>query len=159
MSKRVVQVQVRAIVAAGDGFAVFLGNHEKTFVILVDQSVGAAIEMSLRGVQKERPLTHDLLVSILRELGTKIERAIISDLKRGTCYARLVLSLENELKQKKIVEIDARPSDCIAVATAQRAPIYVSLNVWEEVEDMSDALRKLEAKGLPREESGGEAVS
>jgi bifunctional DNase/RNase len=159
MSKRVVQVEIRAILPAGGGFAVFLGNHEKTFVILVDQSVGVAIEMSLRGVQKERPLTHDLLANILRELGTKIERAIISDLKSGTCYARLVLSLENEFKQKKIIEIDARPSDCIAVATAQRAPIYVSLNVWEEVEDMSEALRKLEAGGPSRKESGGEAVS
>jgi bifunctional DNase/RNase len=159
MSKRVVEVQVRAIVAAGADFAVFLGNQEKNFVILVDQSVGAAIEMSLRGVQKERPLTHDLLANILRELGTKIERAIISDLKSGTCYARLVLSLENESKQKKIIEIDARPSDCIAVATAQRAPIYVSLHVWEEVEDMSEALHKLEAEGWQREESGGEAVS
>ena len=159
MSKRVVEVQIRAIVAAEGGFAVFLGNQEKTFVIFVDQTVGAAIEMSLRGVQKERPLTHDLLANILRELGTKIERAVISDLKCGTCYARLVLSVENELKQKKIMEIDARPSDCIAVATAQRAPIYVSLNVWEELEDMTEALRKLEAEGLPRQKNGGEGVS
>ena len=104
-------------------------------------------------------LTHDLLANILRELGTKIERAVISDLKCGTCYARLVLTVENELKQKKIMEIDARPSDCIAVATAQRAPIYVSLNVWEELEDMTEALRKLEAEGLPREKNGGEGVS
>jgi uncharacterized protein len=159
MSKRVVEVQIRAIVAAAGGFVVFLGNQEKTFVIFVDESVGAAIEMSMQGIQKERPLTHDLLANILRELGTKIERAIISDLKCGTCYARLVLSVENELKQKKIIEIDARPSDCLAVATAQRAPIYVSLNVWEEVEDMTEALRKLEAEGLHREKRGGEAVS
>jgi bifunctional DNase/RNase len=159
MSKRVVEVQIRAIVAAEGGFAVFLGNEEKTFVIFVDQTVGAAIEMSLRGVQKERPLTHDLLANILRELGTKIERAVISDLKCGTCYARLVLTVENELKQKKIMEIDARPSDSIAVAIAQRAPIYVSLNVWEELEDMTEALRKLEAEGLPRPNNGGEGVS
>jgi bifunctional DNase/RNase len=159
MSKRVVEVQIGAIVAAEGGFAVFLGNREKTFVIFVDQTVGAAIEMSLRGVQKERPLTHDLLANILRELGTKIERVVISDLKCGTCYARLVLTVENELKQKKIMEIDARPSDCIAVATAQRAPIYVSLNVWEELEDMTEALRKLEAEGLHREKKGGEGVS
>jgi len=155
----VVEVQIRAIVAAEGGFAVFLGNEEKTFVIFVDQTVGAAIEMSLRGVQKERPLTHDLLANILRELGTKIERAVISDLKCGTCYARLVLTVENELKQKKIMEIDARPSDSIAVAIAQRAPIYVSLNVWEELEDMTEALRKLEAEGLPRPNNGGEGVS
>jgi bifunctional DNase/RNase len=159
MSKRVVEVQIRAIVAAEGGFAVFLGNHEKTFVIFVDQAVGAAIEMSLRGVQKERPLTHDLVANILRELGTKIERAVISDLKCGTCYARLVLTVENELKQKKIMEIDARPSDCIAVAIAQRAPIYVSINVWEELEDMTEALRKLEAEGLPKQKDGGEGVS
>ena len=159
MSKRVVEVQIRAIVAAEGGFAVFLGNQEKTFVIFVDQTVGAAIEMSLRGVRKERPLTHDLLANILRELGTKIERAVISDLKSGTCYARLVLTVENELKQKKIMEIDARPSDSIAVAIAQRAPIYVSLNVWEELEDMTEALRKLEAEGLFRQKNGGEGVS
>jgi bifunctional DNase/RNase len=113
----------------------------------------------LRGVQKERPLTHDLVANILRELGTKIERAVISDLKCGTCYARLVLTVENELKQKKIMEIDARPSDCIAVAIAQRAPIYVSINVWEELEDMTEALRKLEAEGLPKQKDGGEGVS
>jgi uncharacterized protein len=159
MSKRVVEVKIRAIVAAEGGFAVFLGNPEKTFVIFVDQTVGAAIEMSLRGVQNERPLTHDLLANILRELGTKIERAVISDLKCGTCYARLVLTVENELKQIKIMEIDARPSDSIAVAIAQRAPIYVSLNVWEELEDMTEALRKLEAEGLPRQKNGGEGVS
>ncbi|HSZ78806.1 MAG TPA: bifunctional nuclease family protein [Chthoniobacterales bacterium] len=159
MSKRVVEVQVRAIVAAEGGFAVFLGNQEKTFVIFVDETVGAAIEMSLRGVRKERPLTHDLLANILRELGTKIERVVISDLKSGTCYARLVLTVENELKQKKIMEIDARPSDSIAVAIAQQAPIYVSLNVWEELEDMTEALRKLEAEGLPRQKNGGEGIS
>jgi uncharacterized protein len=159
MSKRVVKVQIRAIVAADGGFVVFLGNQEKTFVIFVDQTVGEAIEMSLRGVQKERPLTHDLLANILRELGTKVERAIISDLRCGTCYARLVLSVENELKQKKIMEIDARPSDCIAVAITHRAPIYVSLNVWVEVEDMTEALRKLETERLHREEYGAEGVS
>jgi bifunctional DNase/RNase len=159
MSKRVVEVQVRAIVAAEGGFAVFLGNQEKTFVIFVDQTVGAAIEMSLRGVRKERPHTHDLLANILRELGTKIERVVISDLKSGTCYARLVLTVENELKQKKIMEIDARPSDSIAMAIAQQAPIYVSLNVWEELEDMTEALRKLEADGLPRQKNGGEGIS
>jgi uncharacterized protein len=146
MSKPVVEVQVRAIAAAGDEFAVFLGNQEKSFVILVDQSVGEAIAMFMRGRQKERPLTHDLLANILRELGAQIERAIVNELKSGTCYARLVLSVENELKQKKIIEIDARPSDCIALATAQRAPIYVSLKVWQEVEDVTEALRKVQAR-------------
>ena len=86
-------------------------------MMYVDRSVGAAITMFMQGTQKERPLTHDLLANILRALGAKIDRAIVNDLKLGTYYARLVLSMENELKQKKIIEIDARPSDCIAMAT------------------------------------------
>jgi uncharacterized protein len=95
----------------------------------------------------------------LRALGAKIERIIVNDLKRGIYFARLVLSAENELKQKKIIEIDARPSDCIAMATQQTAPIYVSLDVWNEVEDMTEALRKMQQEGSPTEESDEEEES
>ena len=61
MSKPVLEVQVRAVAAVNDGFAVFLGNEDKVFVMFVDQSVGAAITMFMQGTHKERPLTHDLL--------------------------------------------------------------------------------------------------
>jgi bifunctional DNase/RNase len=144
MSKPVVEVQVRAVAATSGGYAVFLGNEDRVFVMFVDQSVGTAIAMFMQGAQKERPLTHDLLANILRALGAKIERVIVNDLKRTTYFARLVLSAENESQQKKIIEIDARPSDCIAMAIQQRAPIYVSLDVWNEVEDMTEVLRKME---------------
>jgi uncharacterized protein len=160
MSKPVVEVQVRAMAATSGGCAVFLGNEDKVFVMFVDQSVGAAIAMFKQGTQKERPLTHDLLANILRALGAKIERVIVNDLKRGTYFARLVLSAENELKQKKIIEIDARPSDCcIAMATQQTAPIYVSLDVWDEVEDMTEALLKMQQEGSHTEESDEEEES
>ena len=95
----------------------------------------------------------------MRALGAKIERIIVNDLKRGIYFARLVLSAENELKQKKIIEIDARPSDCIAMATQQTAPIYVSLDVWNEVEDMTETLRKMQQEGSPTEESDEEEES
>jgi uncharacterized protein len=108
----------------------------------------------MQGTQKERPLTHDLVANVLRALGAKIERAIVNDLKLGTYYARLVISVENESQQKKIIEIDARPSDCIAMATAEHAPIYVSLDVWDEVEDMTEALRMIQEEGSQGEESG-----
>ncbi len=159
MSKPVVEVQIHAVAPSSGGFAVFLRNQGKAFVIFVDQSVGAAIAMFRQGTQKERPLTHDLLADILRALGAKIERVIVNDLKRGTYFARLVLSAENELKQKKVIEIDARPSDCIAMATAQHAPIYVSLDVWDEVEDMTEALRKMQEEGSHGEESDAEEDS
>jgi Domain of unknown function (DUF151) len=78
---------------------------------------------------------------------------------RGTYFARLVLSAENESQQKKIIEIDARPSDCIAMAMAQRAPIYVSLDVWDELEDMTEDLRKMQQEGSHTEESDEEEES
>jgi bifunctional DNase/RNase len=159
MSKPVIEVQIRGLAATSGGCAVFLGNEEKVFVMLVDQSVGAAIAMFKQGTQKERPLTHDLLANILGALGAKIERVIVNDLKRGIYFARLVLSSENELQQKKIIEIDARPSDCIAMATQQPAPIYVSLDVWDELEDMTEALRKMQEEGSHTEESGEEEQS
>jgi uncharacterized protein len=154
MSKRVVEVKIRAVAATSGGWAVFLGNEDKVFVMFVDQSVGTAITMFMQDTPKERPLTHDLVANILRALGAKIERAIVNDLKLGTYYARLVISVENESQQKKIIEIDARPSDCIAMATAEHAPIYVSLDVWDEVEDMTEALRMIQEEGSQGEESG-----
>ena len=77
-------------------------------------------------------------------LGAKVERVIINDLKSETYFARLIVSCENELFEKKIIELDGRPSDCIALAIQQRAPIYVSREVWDEVEDRSDVLRQIE---------------
>lgn len=117
-------------------------------MIYVDPSVGNAISMFINGTAKERPLTHDLIGLILTSLGAKVERIIINDLQSGTYFGRLILSAENEIQQRKIVELDARPSDCIALACQHRAPIYVSKAVWDEVEDMSDVLRKL---GDPKE--------
>ena len=63
------------------------------------------------------------------------------------------MSAENETQQKKIIEIDARPSDCIAMATQQPAPIFVSLDVWDEVEDMIEVLRKMQQEGPYTEQS------
>ncbi len=148
MSKTVIPVQVKAVLPTNAGRAVFIGNDEKVFVIYVDESVGAAITMFVNHTPKERPLTHDLMAHLMTALGAKVERVIINDLKTATYFARLIISAENELQQKKIVELDARPSDSIAMATQQGAPIYVSQDVWEEVEDMTEILRKMEEDGL-----------
>ena len=159
-SKPVVEVQVRAVLPFNSGRAVFIGNDDKVFVIYVDESVGAAITMFMNHTPKERPLTHDLMGHLLAAVGAKVERVIINDLKSETYFARLIISAENELFEKKIIELDARPSDCIAMATQQKAPIYVSQEVWDEVDDMSDVLRKMEEEGLkPDEETESESES
>src|SRR3989440_12040501 len=148
MNKTVIEVQVRAVLPTSGGCAVFLGNNDKVFIIYVDQTVGSAITMFMRDVSKERPLTHDLMGHLMTALGAKVERVIINDLKNATYYARMIICAENEVQQKKIIELDGRPSDCIAMATQQKAPMYVSQEVWEEVDDMSDVLRKIEEDGI-----------
>ncbi len=150
MNKTVVQAQVRAVLPTKEGCAVFLGNKEKVFIIYVDNNVGAAITMFMRGTPKERPLTHDLMANIMMALGAKVERVIINELRNATYFARLIISAENELQQRKIIEIDSRPSDCIAMAIQQKASIFVSRDVWDEVEDMSDVLKKMEEGGFRR---------
>lgn len=152
MAKNVIEAQVRAVLPFNNGRAVFIGNDEKVFVIYVDESVGSAISMFMNSTPKERPLTHDLMGHLMKALGAKVERVIINDLKSETYFARLIISAENELFEKKIVELDGRPSDCLALAIAQGAPIYISREVWEEVEDRSDVLRQLEENGPPAEE-------
>lgn len=144
MSRPVVDVKVRAVLPFNSGRAIFVGNDEKVFVIYVDESVGAAIAMFINETPKERPLTHDLMGHLMAALGAKVERVIINDLKSETYFARLIISAENELFERKIIELDGRPSDCIALAVQQSAPIYVSREVWDEVEDRTDVLRSLE---------------
>lgn len=145
MSKSVVKVQVKAVLPTKEGCAVFLGNDDKAFIIFVDQGMGATITMFMRETPKERPLTHDLMADLLTAMGGKVQRAVINNISESTYYARLIVEVQNELTpQRKIVELDSRPSDAIALAIQQKAPIYVSHNVWEEVEDMSDKLREME---------------
>jgi bifunctional DNase/RNase len=144
VGKPVIETQVRAVLPFNNGRAVFIGNEEKVFVIYVDESVGAAISMFIHQTPKERPLTHDLMGHLMKALGAKVERVIINDLKSETYFARLIVSAENELFEKKLIELDGRPSDCLALAIQQGAPIYVSRDVWDEVEDRSEVLRQLE---------------
>jgi bifunctional DNase/RNase len=145
------------LIPTNAGTAVFLGNDEKVFTIYIDQTIGHAIGLYLSDAEKERPLTHDLRAHVLTALGGKVERIVIIDFKSGVFYGRLIITAENELQQRKIVELDARSSDCMAMAALQKAPIYVSEVVWEEVEDMTPLLEKLQ-KGTaePEEPEGGE---
>jgi len=125
-----------------NGCAVFLGTDDKTFVIYVDHSVGNAMQMAIGGVKKERPLTHDLIGHILLGLGASLEHIVINDVKEGTFFARILLRMENELG-RKIIEIDARPSDSIVLALQQERPIYATREVLDSVEDMTEVLERV----------------
>jgi uncharacterized protein len=142
MKNDVVPVQIRGILPANSGCALFVGNDDKVFVINVEPNMGAVISMFLRETPKERPLTHDLMQHIFKGFNISVERVVITELRNSTYFARLILQQQNEIA-RKIVEIDARPSDCLALATAQKRPIYVSNALFEQVEDMTEVLEQI----------------
>jgi len=151
-----VLVKVKGLVPTQSGCGVFLSNSTKTIAIFVDQGVAAAITMFLHGVKKPRPLTHDLIANIFAGLGVTVQKVVVSDLKDDTFFARLYLLQENDLG-KIVLEIDARPSDSIAIALQQKCPIYVSRAVWDKAEDMTWALEQATESTEPpddEEESG-----
>ena len=152
MKQDVVPIAIRGILPASNGCAIFVGNEDKVFVIQVEHNMGAIIGMFLRDTPKERPLTHDLIASILKGFNVTVERVIITELKNATYFARIILQQQNELG-RKIVEIDARPSDCLAIASAQKRPIYVSAALFEQVEDMSEILDRINESGGETEET------
>jgi len=151
MKNDVVPVEIRGILPANSGCAIFVGNDKKVFVIQVEHNMGAVIGMFLRDTPKERPLTHDLMNSVFKGFNISVERAVITELKNSTYFARLILQQNNELG-RKIVEIDARPSDCLALATAQKKPLYVASPLFEQVEDMSEVLERINENGGEQEQ-------
>ena len=152
MKNDVVPVQIRGILPANSGCALFVGNDEKVFVINVEPQMGLIIGMFLRDTPKERPLTHDLIQNIFKGFSINVDRVVITELKNSTYFARLILNQQNELA-RKIVEIDARPSDCLALATAQKRPIFVSSNLFDQVEDMTEVLDRINEIGSESSET------
>src|SRR5271169_3417831 len=100
MKNDVMPVEIRGILPANAGCAIFVGNSRKVFVIQVEHNMGAVIGMFLREAPKERPLTHDLINNIFKGLNVTIERAVITELRNSTFFARLILRQENELGKK-----------------------------------------------------------
>lgn len=99
--------------------------EEKGFIpILIGHAEAAAILAEMEGTKPQRPMTHDLMKNMLDALSARVERVVICDLKDETYYARIILSTPEGVK-----ELDARPSDAIALALRSRADVYISEEV------------------------------
>lgn len=101
-------------------------KQERYLFIWIAHAEAYAIAVELQGTNPPRPLTHDLLKNIVSELGAKIVSIVISDLIEDIFYARIVLDVAG-----RHVEIDARPSDAIALSVRAKTAIYVEDSVLE----------------------------
>jgi uncharacterized protein len=105
-------------------------DGDRKFTIVIASTEAMAIDRRLKGSPTPRPLTHDLLASVIEAMGGRLERIEINDLQAGTFYARLFIRQGTEL-----VEVDSRPSDAIALGIATMVPIYVAEHVLQDVAD------------------------
>ena len=114
---------------SGGGYAIILKEigGERRLPIIIGQFEAQAIAFELEGMKPPRPLTHDLLRTLIETFGYRVENVTINELKDSTFYSRIKFDAES------IGEIDARPSDAIALALKFSAPIYVSSAIMDEI--------------------------
>jgi bifunctional DNase/RNase len=109
-------------------------NGNRVLPIWIGPAEASAIALEIAGKKFQRPLTHDLLATIVKGLKATVSKIIISDLRDNTFYANIVLERE---KDNEIVNVDARPSDSIALALRTHSPIYLSETLLEGAKDIS----------------------
>ena len=102
-------------------------DGDRSFPIVIGIKEAEAINRGLKGVVPERPMTHDLLATVIDKLGGKLEQIEITNLQGGTYFAELTIRVG-----QKLIEFDSRPSDAIALGIATDVPIYVAEHVLEE---------------------------
>ena len=118
--------------------------------IFIGQFEVEAIRFKLMGVEVQRPMTHDLLGSIIGDLGGTIHSIVVSELKNDTFFAKIVIDSNGTL-----IEIDARPSDALALAVRSEAPIYAE----DEVVEKAGVSLEFEEQDLTDEKTEGNEVN
>ena len=101
---------------------------ERSFPIVIGFFEAAAIDRRIKGHVLPRPMTHDLLGSVIEAMGGRLAKIVVTDLKEHTFYASLIIERNGDR-----VIVDARPSDAIALAVAGNTPIYVEDRILDEV--------------------------
>ncbi len=103
-------------------------DGERKFPIVIGSPEAMAIDRRLKGIPTPRPMTHDLLANVIESMGGHIDRIEINDLQEHTFFARIHIR-----QGMKMVEVDSRPSDAIALGIASEVPIFVAEHVLAEV--------------------------
>ena len=130
-------------------------DTERYLPIWIGPAEADAIAVKLQGVSVPRPLTHDLLNSIVDTLGASVNSIIVSDLKNDTFFAKIILNVDG-----KQMEVDSRPSDAIALAVRVQAPIYAEEVVLDKAGILLDKeTGKPISDEMPREMTGGKKIS
>ena len=125
------EIKISDVSITNVGFAIFLKPVDSSGGRVVPIFIGPletySISSALDGINPPRPNTHDLLVNMLQEMEANVLRVVINDIIGSIFYARIVVKTEDG-----IVELDARPSDSVAVAIRTKCPMYIHEKVYQE---------------------------
>ncbi|MDO8473607.1 MAG: bifunctional nuclease family protein [Dehalococcoidia bacterium] len=128
---------------------------ERYLPIWIGPAEADAIAVQLQGISVPRPLTHDLLQSIVGQLGARIDHIVVNDLRNDTFYAKITLVVDGTN-----MEIDSRPSDAIALAVRAKAPIYADESVLDKAGILLDTKTgKPLAAGKEGQAEGGQPLT
>ena len=108
-------------------------NGKRILPIWIGPNEAGAIALELSGIAYRRPLTHDLLKSILKGFNANLQKIVVSSLQENTFFAKFYI----QASENEIIEIDARPSDSIAMALKMKAPIYISEELGDSMIELS----------------------
>jgi uncharacterized protein len=132
MSTDLIPITFHKIMQSRTYTVIILGNEKKKFAIYTLPQVGSFLQGYLTQETKSRPSTYDLMSLIFKGLNVKILQIVINRIEDTIYFARLFL--EQELgEQKLILEIDARPSDCLALAIMNQIPIFCRKDIFDQI--------------------------
>lgn len=114
-------------------------DGDRKLPIVIGEPEAQAIANELEGIRPQRPMTHDLLRNTIESLGASVREVVIHSIKDGTFYASIIFEYSE-------IEIDARPSDAIALAVRCNAPIYIDEEILEESKLRADEFEESEAE-------------
>lgn len=114
--------------STGGAYAILLKEREgsRRLPIIIGAFEAQAIALEIEGIRPPRPLTHDLIKNIIDNLGASVIEVIVDELRENTFFAKIILDVSSLTN-----EIDARPSDAIAIAVRTQAPIFVAESVMD----------------------------
>ena len=146
-----VKLDITALIPTRAGCAIFLSDGEKIIQFYIENNIGQAINDHISGESYDRPVTYDMVTSLLSSLGAQMKSLIIADHQAeegedGVYFVNMVWEMENEVQGRKIVELDCRPSDAIALAVRQDVAIMIRSEVWGRLEDKSQLLHDLKSQ-------------
>jgi bifunctional DNase/RNase len=120
-------------------------DDQRTLPIWVGPVEANAIAIQMENITTPRPMTHDLLVRVMADLGATLDRVVVADLSENTFYAQLVLR-----RAEGVVVVDARPSDALALALRTKARVFVSEHVLDRAQSLDTSAEQANQERLQR---------